>query len=342
MTVNVELGVWVEQQLTALKIEKKDFAAILGDAGFRQYFRLNTMPALLAVYGPPSIEKNEQFAVISDHWRAHNLNAPKVYACDFERGFLLIEDFGQCSLSDSLNQCASLPEIAVAYSASLQHLGVLQAVPINPIYPLYSAELLQQELHLFSEWFVARLLNIRLSDAEIKQLHQLFDDVVTQLLTQPKVIVHRDYHCRNIQVLSNHEVGLIDFQDAVVGPVTYDLVSLLKDCYQQWPKSFVQQLALNYRASLPRHLAMADDGAFLDAFHMMGWQRHMKVLGIFARLALRDNKPRYIEDLPRVLAYTCDAMAICPLLLPLKDWFEARILSVAKTQPWFQSVDLML
>ncbi|MDZ7924166.1 MAG: phosphotransferase [Marinagarivorans sp.] len=340
MALHLELVAWAEPQLAVLKIEKKDFMPIVGDAGFRQYFRLHTTPALLAVYGPPDIEKHEQFTQISAHWRAHNINAPQVYAHDFDRGFLLIEDFGQHSLADQLQHCQTLADVAVAYSAPLQHLRALQTVPTTPFYPLYSADLLLQELHLFTEWFVAGLLNIVLTETEKNQLKGLFDAVVAQLSEQPNVIVHRDFHCRNIQVLADHNVGLIDFQDAVFGPITYDLVSLLKDCYQLWPKTFVQTEALNYRKTLPAHLAMASDAAFLEAFHLMGWQRHMKVLGIFSRLALRDNKRRYIDDLPRVIAYVGDAMSECPLLMPFKNWFDARIFSVAKTQPWFNSVTI--
>ena len=338
MALNLELVAWTEQQLAVLKIEKKDFMPIVGDAGFRQYFRLHTTPALLAVYGPPDIEKHEQFAQISDHWRAHNIKAPRVYAHDFERGFLLIEDFGQHSLADQLQYCPTLADAAVVYSAPLQHLRALQSVPTASFYPLYSADLLLQELHLFTEWFVAGLLNIVLTEPEKNQLQSLFDAAVAQLLAQPNVIVHRDFHCRNIQVLADQNVGVIDFQDAVFGPVTYDLVSLLKDCYQLWPKTFVQTEALKYRQTLPAHLAMANDAVFLQAFNLMGWQRHMKVLGIFARLALRDNKMRYIDDLPRVIAYVRDAMNECGLLMPLKNWFDSRIFSVAKNQPWFNSV----
>ncbi|HEY7773200.1 MAG TPA: phosphotransferase [Marinagarivorans sp.] len=350
MTIHESLAVWVNEQLAQRGIATAALSPIVGDAGFRQYFRLASEPALLAVYGPPEIEKHPAFVAISQHWRENGVPAPRIVAWDFERGFLLIEDFGPVSLSrvlgllsdgDASTRLPSAP-VAQVYQRVLAQLKRLQQLEPTADYPYYDARALQAELDLFIPWFVEKLLGYVLSGRENDLLTALFKQLIEQALAQPQVIVHRDFHCRNIHVCdapASHEVfGFIDFQDAVVGPVTYDVVSLLKDCYQQWPQTFVEEQALGYRKTLPEPLQMSSEQRFLRAMDATGLQRHLKVLGIFARLYLRDGKAQYLNDLPLVIAYVRHVLARYDAFRPVAIWFDKALMPVIAEQPWFHSV----
>jgi len=248
-------------------LKVNDLQALSGDAGFRQYFRCQTTPPLLAVNAPPSTENSRQFVAIAEHLRASGVITPKVHASDFERGFLLVQDFGGQTLLDVLND-----ESADAFyqSAMAVLLDIQQAPCDDTIYPSYTTELLLAELDLFDEWFLRK--------------------------------------SRNLMVLDDKSLAVLDFQDAVIGPWTYDLVSLLKDCYVKWPRERVQDWAWHYaQQAMARGLVSEhSEASFVRAFDLMGLQRHLKVLGIFCRLFLRDGKSGYLSDLPRVFAYVVE------------------------------------
>jgi aminoglycoside/choline kinase family phosphotransferase len=307
---------------------------LTGDAGFRQYFRLNTSPALIAVNSPPDKENNSAYVDISLALKAMDIIRPRIYAVDYAQGFLLLEDFGDRHLHSAL----SLKSIDFRYNQAEELLLSLQkADKGSGIFQVYDDQALSQEFDLFAKWFVGRLLGLQIEPVDISMLEELRSHLVNTALCQPQVLVHRDYHSRNLMVLSNDQLGIIDFQDAVIGPITYDLVSLLKDCYISWPRHIVISRVANYKKQLTDAglLSDMDSKAFLGWFDLMGLQRHIKVLGIFARLALRDEKPAYLKDLPLVIGYVAETAAHYPQIAKFSHWFEANIMPKVRQQTWF-------
>jgi N-acetylmuramate 1-kinase len=237
------------------------------------------------------------------------LNVPVVLAKDPERGFLLLSDLGKRQYLDELVDGA----VDGLYADALDALSAMQAADRAAAgdLPLYSHALLMREMELMPEWFLSRHLGLQVTTAERGMLDRLFETLAQSALEQPAAFVHRDYHSRNLLITPTDNPGILDFQDAVWGPVTYDLVSLIKDCYVAWPRARVRNWALQYREQL---LATgfplgAGEAQFLRWFDLVGLQRHIKVLGIFARLFYRDGKSQYLKDLPRVLTYARDAAA---------------------------------
>lgn len=339
MSVIDTLTTWCHEQMASRNWPLAPLKALGGDAGFRQYFRIVSEPRLLAVYSPPATEPNAQFCAIAEHWRGAEVRAPEIYAKDLTQGFMLIEDFGEKALADELAQKSP----KTVYTPVLAVLAKLQALDApDGLYPAYDREKLTLEMSLMPEWFMDKLLGIEPSAQDLALLQQLFDGLADAALAQPQVIVHRDYHCRNIHLLPNGEPGLIDFQDAVIGPATYDLVSLLKDCYFRLDVESVKSLALQYRQLMPSSDAFNDDADFLQAFDWIGLQRHLKVLGIFARLNLRDGKPGYLKDLPLVVAYVREVLKRYPAFAELDAWFDARLMPAITQQHWYRSVEIQL
>lgn len=331
------LAQWVSETLKDLDwplSQPLDLTPLPGDAGFRKYYRLNTQPGLLAVDSPPTTEKNEVFAHIGQLLRAQGLHAPRLYGADYDRGFLLLEDLGDDLLLTRLDRdCAD-----VLYGEVLTDLLRLQQVPVAKLeLPHYDQTLLRQEMELLRQWFIPRLLGHTLTDEEHQLLDNTFELLETQALEQPQVLVHRDFHARNLIIRDGLAPGIIDFQDAVVGPLCYDLVSLLRDCYIRWPTDQVERWALAYgnMAVEVGLLRPVTRETFLRWFDWMGLQRHIKVLGIFARLHLRDGKEGYLKDLPLVLRYTLEVAEGYPALLPFADWFKATLLPLASQQAWY-------
>ncbi|MDG0968886.1 MAG: phosphotransferase [Porticoccaceae bacterium] len=307
---------------------------LTGDAGFRQYFRLNTSPALIAVNSPPDKENNSAYIDISLALKAMDIIRPRIYAVDYAQGFLLLEDFGNRHLHSTL----SLKSIDFRYDQAEEMLLSLQkANKGSGIFPVYDEQALSQEFDLFATWFVDRLLGLHIEMVDIKMLAELRSYLVNTALSQPQVLVHRDYHSRNLMVLSNDQLGMIDFQDAVIGPITYDLVSLLKDCYISWPRDMVIPRVANYKQKLTDAglLSDMDSKKFLGWFDLMGLQRHIKVLGIFARLALRDEKSAYLKDLPLVIGYVLETAAHYPQTAKFSHWFDAKVMPKVRQQKWF-------
>ncbi|UTA49620.1 phosphotransferase [Simiduia sp. 21SJ11W-1] len=309
-------------------------APLPSDAGFRRYFRLNTDAHLLAVVAPPTTEKNETFVFIAKLLREQGIHAPEVFATDYEQGFLLVEDLGGQLLLDSLE-----PDTAhCLYGEVITDLLRIQQIPTAALeLPAYDQPLLRLEMSLFEDWFATRLLGHTLTPAEQNLLHTTFAHLEALAAAQPQVLVHRDFHSRNLIVRDGLAPGVVDFQDGVVGPITYDLVSLLRDCYIRWPTDQVERWALAYgnmavEVGLMRPVTRE---TFLRWFDWMGLQRHIKVLGIFARLHLRDGKDGYLQNLPLVLRYTLEVAEAYPELLPFADWLRETLLPLAKQQHWY-------
>lgn len=343
-----DLRAWVDTQWPHLKLNdfilRPDFhspedkapewQALHGDAGFRSYYRLASEPSLLAVYAPPASESCESFVQIARHLRRYGVLAPAVAACDFERGFMLIEDLGPTLLRNELDQDSADGLYAEALTTLLQ----MQQSPVGDLrLPAYSRQRLRDEMALFHQWFVPQLLGYDLSVAEMHMLEDFYTKLEDSALAQPQVFVHRDYHSRNLIYRSDGPPGVIDFQDAVVGPVTYDLVSLLRDCYIQWPAERVRHWAVSYAniAVQAGVMPTVTEQQFMHWFDFMGLQRHIKVLGVFARLSLRDNKHGYLYDLPLVIDYTLSIARQYPEGKPFTEWFEQALMPRVKEQPWY-------
>ena len=308
-----------------------------GDAGFRQYFRLNTIPPTLAVVAPPATENNAAFLAVAHYLRERGIHAPKVIAYESERGYMVVEDLGSDLLLDHLNT----DTVDLLYGEALMLLLRLQQLPPDgQVFPLYSRQKLCDEMHSFSQWFVEGLLDYRLTDAERQMLAETFQHLENSAASQPQVIVHRDFHSRNLVYSLGNAPGVIDFQDAVIGPLTYDLVSLLRDCYIQWPVEQVQRWALAY-AGMATDVGLlqgASPEVFLRWFDWMGLQRHIKVLGVFSRLSLRDGKHGYLGDLPLVIHYVRSISRQYAEMSAFAEWFDEQLLPLVQRQNWYSSV----
>ena len=282
---------WIQASLppAARLLGPLEAHGLTGDAGFRRYYRLNTEPSLIAVDSPPTKENNPAYVNISMALQSGGLRTPVIHAVDFARGYLLLEDFGDQLLQPLLND----KTVAELYDLAETGLLELQLLPDNKaLFPRYDAQLLGDEMALFKQWFVAELLGIELQPEENTMLDSLFAQLIQSAEEQPQTLVHRDYHSRNLMLLEDGSLGVIDFQDAIVGPITYDLVSLLKDCYLRLPAEQVTERALGFKRCLEQRgtLNVVSDKKFLHWFDLVGLQRHIKVLGIFVRLSLRDGK----------------------------------------------------
>ena len=284
------------------------------DASFRRYFRVTRgTESYIVMDAPPDKEDSTPFVKIARLLAGMDLNVPIVLARDLARGFLLLTDLGSRQYLDEL----SVPHAADRlYGDALEALSTMQAADagISRELPRYDRALLLREMELMPEWFLSRHLGLSIDSRERAMLTELFDALVQAAESQPATFVHRDYHSRNLLLTAEHNPGILDFQDAVWGPITYDLVSLLKDCYIAWPRARVRAWVHQYRESLLESGARAgaDTGEFVRWFDLMGMQRHIKVLGIFARFYYRDGKSQYLDDLPRVLQYTKDAAGDYP------------------------------
>lgn len=272
------------------------------DASFRRYFRLRIEgeASLIVMDAPPAKEDCGPFVHVAKLFGAAGVHVPRLHAADLAEGFLLLEDLGSTTYLEGLDT-ASAPAL---YAAATDALLRIQLATRPDTLPAYDRVLLERELRLFPEWYVARQLGQTLSSADTATLDAAFALILANNLAQPKVYVHRDYHSRNLMVC-DPAPGVLDFQDAVYGPITYDLASLLKDAYLRWDEEQVLDWAIRYwekarRAGLPVAPDFAD---FYRDFELMGAQRHIKVAGIFARLCHRDGKQRYLADIPRVLEY---------------------------------------
>jgi N-acetylmuramate 1-kinase len=297
------------------------------DASFRRYFRVTRgADTYIVMDAPPDKEDSGPFLQVARLLGNLDLNVPIILARDMERGFLLLSDLGSRQYLDALSLDGAADEL---YADALKSLRTMQtaAAAISQGLPRYDRAMLLRETELMPEWFLTRHLGLTIEPRERAMLTRLFDSLVDAALSQPGCFVHRDYHSRNLLVTPERNPGILDFQDAVWGPVTYDLASLLKDAYIVWPPARVRQWVLEYRDSLlEAGFKLGADGAeFVRWFDLMGLQRHIKVLGIFARLFYRDGKPQYLQDLPRVLAYVRDTALVYPETAAFAEFIASRI-----------------
>ena len=271
------------------------------DASFRSYLRLRTEErSLIVMDAPPDKEPCDQFILVADKLRAAGLSAPEIIARNLEQGFLILTDFGSC---DYLSQLGPATEAAM-YRDALSALQLMQTQIDAGDLPPYDSALLQREMDLFHDWFLGKLMGISLDSGQQAAWQSIKQRLVANALAQPRVFVHRDYHSRNLMWLEQDNPGILDFQDAMNGPVTYDLVSLLRDCYIAWPPPRVEQLALDYyETARCNRLVDVEAAEFMRWFNLMGMQRHLKAIGIFSRLKIRDGKTGYLKDIPRTFEY---------------------------------------
>ena len=328
---------WVRTYLPArLLNDELELTPVSGDAGFRAYFRINCEPSTVVAYAPPEHENNVGFVAISLALGRAGVHTPRVYAVDYQHGYIMQEDLGQQLYLDLLSD----ETVDVLYDcAETSLLKIQQASADERVFPEYSARRLNDEMALFSRWFVGELLDHTLSTGERHMLGGLFEVLVENALEQPQVVVHRDFHSRNLMALPDKDVGVIDFQDAVIGPCTYDLASLLRDCYVRWPEALVNKRVSRFlRKSQAKGLVDKDieQRQYQRWFDLMGLQRHIKVLGIFARLYLRDGKSTYLGDLPLVIRYTLEAAQQYPETQDFYEWFCATFADALKQQNWYR------
>jgi len=313
---------------------------VSGDASFRRYFRLRTDDGrrYVLVDAPPEREDCHRFVHVAQLFREAGLLTPQVLAVDYQQGFMLLEDFGDALYLPTLRASReqSPATVDAMYGAAMSALVELQANGKSGELAPYDRALLRTELRLFDHWFCERFVGLQLDARARDLLDSTWTFLEDRALAQQQVCVHRDYHSRNLMILNNDPAGapgVIDFQDAVVGACTYDLVSLLRDCYIVWPQARVQQWALQFhtQASQRGVLPTATDfPAFMRDFDLMGIQRHIKVIGIFCRLNLRDGKPVYMADIPLVIDYVLTVAAEHPELAPFLDWFRHAVLPQAR------------
>ena len=319
---------WLDALPADLGLRPDSLRPASADASFRRYFRVDARGVArgtaIAMDAPPPQEDTRPFLRVAALLHEAGLNAPRVLAQDVAQGFLLLADLGKTTYLAALNESSADALFADAMAALLRW----QLATCAGALPRYDEALLRRELDLFPEWYLGRHLKLAPTPARQQALESLWRDLVASCLAQPQVFVHRDFMPRNLMV-SEPNPGVLDFQDAVEGPITYDILSLYKDAFRSWPEEFALDGTIRYwekakRAGLPVDV---DFAAFHRAYEWMGLQRHLKVLGIFARIRHRDGKPGYVEDTPRFLAYVrpvaqrYDAFAPLARLL---DRLEAR------------------
>lgn len=317
---------WVAQQLSCTS-QQLNWQPLSGDASFRRYVRckLNDQ-SYIAALAPPATEKNDTFVQVSGLLNQAGVPAPKVLAVDYGHGYLLQSDLGDTALQAVLSENT----VQHWYPLAMRQIARMQSIQDTGL-PLYDRAALQLELSYFRTWFLEAMLNYQCSANETAMLEKFFTALLDSAEQQPQAFVHRDYHCRNIMCLSDGSLACIDFQDAVIGPVTYDAVSLLRDCYVVWPQEQVQNWVEDYRQ---QYWPMIDSQQFQQWFDLMSLQRHIKVLGIFARLSIRDGKHNYLNDLPTVIRYVLNVARQQAAANEFAVWFEQRILPLVRQQHW--------
>ncbi|WP_047303762.1 aminoglycoside phosphotransferase family protein [Pseudomonas fluorescens] len=322
------LKVWLDEQLAILfadqgwgAVPPATLTAASSDASFRRYFRWEGEGRSFVVMdAPPPQENCKPFVDIAFLLAKSGINVPKIYAEDLERGFLLLNDLGNKTYLDVIDS----ENADALFSDALQALLAFQQLPMVAPLPSYDVALLRRELELFPEWYVKRELGVELDSTQHQQWQRISDLLIDSALAQPKVLVHRDYMPRNL-MLSEPNPGVLDFQDAVYGPVTYDVTCLFKDAFLSWPEERVRGWLESYwqQASALNIPVQPDFEDFLRASDLMGVQRHLKVIGIFARICHRDGKPRYLADVPRFFSYIEAVIARRPELAELQALFTS-------------------
>ena len=297
------LILWLNQLPSSYQIDSASITPASSDASFRRYFRVKSAnKSLIVMDAPPDKEDSTPFIRVAKLLLEAGLNVPVVLEFDLTQGFLLLSDLGNTTYLSVLNSDNAKSLYQDASNALIQ----MQLASKEDLLPNYDAPLLQREMDLFPEWYLSKHLNYQINDSEKESLKSIFDTLIKNNLSQPQVYVHRDYHCRNLMVTDQNNPGVLDFQDAVFGPITYDLVSLWRDAYIEWDEEQQIDWVVRYweKAKKSGLHVNHDFGDFYRDYEWMGLQRHLKVLGIFARLFHRDGKDGYLKDLPLVLRYT--------------------------------------
>ena len=315
---------WLDQQLPGVFAERgwgavpaATLTSASSDASFRRYFRWQGAGrSLIVMDAPPPQEDCRPFVKVAHLLAEARLNVPQILAADLERGFLLLNDLGRQTYLDVINDDNADALFADALTALL----AFQQLPMTAPLPSYDDALLRRELQLFPEWYVQRHLGVELSEQQQAMWLRVSQLLIDSALAQPKVLVHRDYMPRNLMI-SEPSPGVLDFQDAVYGPVTYDVTCLFKDAFLSWPEARVRSWQEQYwqqarEVGVPVQPVLED---FLRASDLMGVQRHLKVIGIFARICHRDGKPRYLTDVPRFFSYIQAVLARRPELAELAE-----------------------
>ena len=319
---------WLKALQPSWQLDLDTLTPASADASFRRYFRIESKKpdfrTLIIMDAPPQHEPLDDFIQVDLLLSAAGLNVPQILEQDIKNGFLLLNDLGSKTYLAELNNDSA----DHLYKDATRALVQMQLASKPDILPNYDEALLQRELDLFPEWYLKKHLQIQLNELQEAQLKKSFELIIENNLAQAKVYVHRDYHSRNLMVTEKNNPGVIDFQDAVYGPITYDAASLWRDAYIAWPEERIIDWVIKFwedgrKAGLPMPL---DFGQFYRDFEWMGLQRHLKVLGIFARLFYRDGKDGYLKDIPLVLEY---AIACANRYIELKPL--ARILESTRT-----------
>lgn len=382
----IQLADWVSQQLSELQFNRgfssspevsaETFEVVSGDASFRRYFRLklqagcskvasdpplmqNHISSLIAVDSPPEHEDNESFVRIDALLTKAGVRVPRVFSKSFDKGFLLLEDLGDRLLLPLLEHAKSKGDKEYAnrmYADAIRSILSLQEGVASSQLSTFGRSQLLDEMELFSQWFCEGLLGLSLSEHEQEIVNKAFFFLADRVDLQPKIAVHRDFHSRNLLRLESagidavNNLGVIDFQDAVSGPYTYDAVSLLRDCYVRWPTDDQARWSLVYfegaqAGKAGKVLANQLNGKtqleFLIDFDLCGLQRHLKVMGIFSRLFLRDQKSTYLENLPLTIRYFLEVAKNHAPLNNFSSWFHEKILPRAEKRLKFLASDFI-
>jgi len=287
---------WLKIQLN----QDFELAPASSDASFRRYFRIiSNKKTFILMDAPPDLEKIDHFINITNKLIAADINSPKIICFDIELGLILMTDFGSQTFLDVLDSNNSNE----LYSKAILSLLKIQTKVNIKGLQNYSEDLLLGEMSLFPEWYLAKFKKFKFEDQT--ELHEIFSLISKKTLTQNKCFIHRDYHSRNLMFIAENNPGILDYQDAVVGPLTYDLVSLLKDAYIEWDEDFVLDQSVRYweKAKQAGLIKNEDFSSFYEDFEWMGVQRHLKILGIFSRLSIRDKKNQYLKNIPLVEKY---------------------------------------
>jgi len=319
---------WLNQQFSDENIQ---LIPLSGDAGFRCYYRfIYDNNSFIAVDAPVDKSNNSAFVFMQECLSKNNVLVPQIVAVDLSLGFFCLADFGEILLSDIL----TTKNMVVTYQKAIDILPSIQsALPQDTQkLPHYDQAFVELELTIFTQWLLTEHLSLTLTTNEQEKLQHCFAILTENMLSQPQVLVHRDYHSRNIMVLENSELGIIDFQDAVMGPITYDIVSLLRDCYIKWPDEQVT-LLLDYYIDITvkqYSLGHVTREQWQRWFDLTGLQRHIKASGIFARLHHRDSKSGYLSDIPLTLNYIVEISGQYPELTFIHQLLLERVLPAMK------------
>ena len=337
------LSAWLQLQFPDCREDMK-LSLISGDASFRKYYRVEVNGSnYIAVDAPPSHEDSSKFVSIAHLFRQASINTPSIFFKNIENGFMLLEDFGDQTYFDKLNflkKESNFKEINNLYKSAIDSLIDIQSEVDGTTLDFYEGKLLYQEMELFKTWLCELFLELEIDKQAEKLISETFIFLTESSISQKQVPVHRDFHSRNLMILGesnshlHQKTGVIDFQDAVNGPYTYDLVSLLRDAYIRWDIDYVAGW-VNYYFEKAKRIALITEVSsdqFIREFDLMGLQRQLKVMGIFARLSIRDNKAGYLADIPLVMDYFLEIGQKYYELEPFILWFKDTVVDNVKVK----------